>query len=219
MLDFHTIIFIGPQGSGKGTQAQLLSRRLNSQYLEMGGLLRKISKEDSDFGREIKSQIEKGLLISDSDLIRVIDEKLKDITPETKIIFDGVPRKIGQAEYLINYLKSSGRPNVITIYMRIPRHASIDRLTKRLICSQCEHPEIANGDPAQVCSVCGGKLVRRQDDTPELINKRLDLFEKETLPVVDYLKHATKFFEIDGTGEIVPVEEQIDNALGISRDV
>lgn len=218
MLDFHTIIFVGPQGSGKGTQAQLLSRHLNSEYIEMGALLRKVATENSEFGKHVKSQIEKGLLLDDAELIGIIDTKLKDLTAETKVIFDGVPRKVKQAEYLVNYLKEHGRQNIITIYILVPRHLAIERLSKRLICSACEHPEIKNSDSNQVCSLCGGALIRRQDDVPELINKRLDLFEEETLPAIDFLKKETRLVRVDGSEPIIPVEEQIDNALGISRD-
>ena len=188
MNNFDAIIFIGPQGSGKGTQATILAKKIGAEYVEMGALLRHVAKEDSDVGRYIKEQITAGHLLEDKDLISVINVRLSSLNPEVGVIFDGVPRRVGQAEFLLNYLHEHGRNKIATIYITIPRQLTIERLQKRLICVDCEHPEIADANISeQVCSACEGKLMHRPDDKTEAINHRLDLFEQETLPVVSLL--------------------------------
>lgn len=215
MVKFDAIIFIGPQGSGKGTQATILSKALGAEYVEAGALLRHIAKEDSDFGKHIKSIITSGALVSDEELMSVVGNRLQTLNPEMPVIFDGMPRKMRQAEILLDFLKNNGRRNIATLYITMPRPLTIQRLQSRLVCTICEHPEIANGEESQRCTVCGGRLMHRADDNAESIHRRLDNFEHETLPVVDFLKHETKFMHIDGSGYIPFVTAQIFNDLGL----
>jgi adenylate kinase len=215
MERFDAIIFIGPQGSGKGTQATILAAELGAEYVEAGMLLRKVAKEDTDFGKHIKKLIEAGSLVSDEELLQVINSRLRSLDPNVAVIFDGMPRKMKQAEILLEFLREHGRKKIATLYVTMPRPLTIQRLQSRLICIRCEHPEIANGEPDQRCSVCEGQLMHRTDDTAEAIHHRLDNYEKETLPVVDYLKSETKFFHIDGSGYIPVVTAQICNALDL----
>jgi len=219
MNNFDAIIFIGPQGSGKGTQATILAKKIGAEYVEMGALLRHVAKEDNEFGRHIKELMTAGHLLEDADLISVIKTRLNNLNPEVQVIFDGVPRRIKQAEYLLNYLRENNRDQIATIYISIPRNLTIERLQKRLVCVNCEHPEIADKNNSnQVCSVCEGSLMHRHDDTTEAINRRLDLFEQETLPVVSLLEHDTKLFKVDGSEAIQVVTEQIFEKLGLEVD-
>lgn len=213
---FDAILFIGPQGSGKGTQATILHQAIGAEYIEAGHLLRDTAKLDSDFGRHIKSLIESGTLVSDKELISVLGHRLENLNPDIPVIFDGVPRQMKQAEILMNFLRQTGRKRIATIYISIPRPLTVERLQLRLICKLCEHPERKNGNPDQACTVCGGPLMHRADDQTEAINRRLNLFEKETLPVVAYLQRETKFFHVDGSGTIPAVTAQIFNDLRIT---
>lgn len=215
MHRFDAIIFIGPQGSGKGTQASILSRQIDAEYIEAGAMLRAISRLDSDFGRHINGLVSHGYLISDPELIKIISERMKDVPKDHTVIFDGAPRVITQAEFMINFLRENGRKNIATIYITLPRPLTIQRLQKRLICTVCEHPEIADGTENQRCTICANKLMHRADDTAEAITRRLNNYEVETLPVVDFLAHETKLFRIDGSGTIPVVTAQIFNSLGI----
>jgi adenylate kinase len=225
MHRFDAIIFIGPQGSGKGTQASILARQIDAEYIEAGAMLRKISRQDSDFGRHINNLVSRGDLVDDSELIQIINEGMSTASKDRAVIFDGTPRKIKQAEFLIDFLRDIGRKNIATIYITLPRPLTIARLQKRLICTVCEHPEIAGStDIAKVlesqrCSVCGGKLMHRKDDVTEAINRRLNIFETETLPVVDFLGRESKIFRIDGSGTIPVVTDQIYNSLGIENQI
>lgn len=218
MLKFQTIIFIGPQGSGKGTQAQLLSAKISAEYLEMGYLLRQVSKTGTLFGDKVKKIIDSGDLIPDDMLMNIINEKISGLNPDLPVIFDGVPRKLGQAKFLIEDLKGLHRGDAATIYIKIPRQTSIDRLMTRLVCQNCKSPKPYTGSSEEDCARCGGVMVRRADDSDtEIIKRRLDNYEKETLPVIDYLKEVTTLFEIDGTPSIKDVEKQIDNCLEIAH--
>src|SRR6185369_14857117 len=104
--------------------------------------------------------------------------------------------RIDQAHLLVDYLNAHGRNKIATIYITLPREESVRRLLLRRVCSNCKTPAISNGSPDQVCAKCGGKLVMREDDNEQAINTRLDLYEKDTLPVVDYLKEVTELHEI-----------------------
>lgn len=211
----NTIIFIGPQGSGKGTQAKILAQKLGAEYIEMGALLRKVAAEGSDFGREVKSIIDAGILVDDEMWYRVIKDKLESLDASTPAIFDGSPRRIGQAHMLIDHLNSIGRTKIDTLFITLPREESIRRLLLRRICENCKTPTVASGDPNQVCAVCGGKLIQRADENEAAIKKRLELYEQDTVPVISYLKEVTNLHEIDGTPDIADVTAEIDKALGI----
>jgi adenylate kinase len=209
------IIFIGPQGSGKGTQAKILVEKFGAVLIETGGLLREITKEDSEFGRYIKGLLDSGTLVSDKDIEVLVNTKLEAIDPERIIIFDGIPRTLAQAEYLVGELHKLGREEIHVLNVALSREESLKRLSLRRVCENCKTPAIFNGDPGQVCANCGGKLVVRNDDTPESINWRLDQYEKDTLPVLEYMKENSNIHFIDGAQSIEKVSEDINKALNV----
>lgn len=208
-----TIIFIGPQGSGKGTQAKILAKKIGAEYIEAGALLRKISKQDSTFGHYVRNIIDNGGLMEDKDMEDILATRLAGIHPNDHIIFDGVPRRENQAIWLLDYLAKHGRSELITIFLNLSRAESIKRLTLRRVCEVCGRGTIWHGQPGQVCDRCGGKLVTREDDTPEFINVRLDNYAKETIPVIEILKEKTKFFEINAERTIEEVAHDIEELL------
>jgi adenylate kinase len=188
-MDLNTIFFIGPQGSGKGTQAKMLAKRLDFFYWEMGGILREVASGGTVLGIRIKSLIDSGVLLQDDDLYQVVKMRLNEM-PKTKgVIFDGIPRRLGQAEFLLDFLKKQGRENFTTLYVSIPREESLSRLLKR------------------------AEIEKRADDTKEKIEYRLKQYEQETIPVLDFLKTQSKFFEIDGRPAIDQVTREIEKAL------
>jgi len=130
-MNLNTIFFIGPQGSGKGTQAKVLAAKLNFFYWEMGGILRRVAKEDSDLGRKVKSLVDNGVLLSDDNLYEVVDAKLAEISADKGVIFDGIPRRVGQAEHLMEFLKKQGRKDFTTLFVNLPKEESLTRLLKR----------------------------------------------------------------------------------------
>ncbi len=192
-MQLNVIFFIGPQGSGKGTQAKLLAKKLDFFYWEMGGILREVAAGDSILGIRIKNLIDSGVLLQDEDLYQVVKMRLGEISKTQGVIFDGIPRRIGQAEALLNFLKEQGRENFTTLYISLPKAESVQRLLKR------------------------GQLEKRADDTLEKIEFRLQQYEEETLPVLDFLKQHTQFFEIDGSPQIHEVTKKIEQTLGVDQ--
>lgn len=190
-MNLNTIFFIGPQGSGKGTQARLLAKRLDFFYWEMGGILREVAAGKTVLGIRIKSLIDSGVLLQDDDLYQVVKLRLSEIPADKGVIFDGIPRRLGQAEFLLGYLKEQGRKDFVTLYVNIPREESLARLLKR------------------------ADIEKRADDTKEKIEFRLKQYEQETVPVLDYLKANTNFYEIDGMGGIDDARHKINQILGL----
>ncbi|TSC64948.1 MAG: adenylate kinase, partial [Candidatus Doudnabacteria bacterium Gr01-1014_77] len=141
-MNTSTYIFIGPQGSGKGTQAEFLVKKLNAEFVEMGGLLREISSQDSEFGKHVKGLIDNGVLLTDDDIEKVLTEKLSQIDRTKTVVFDGVPRRIGQANFLLKALDAVGRKDLVTIYISLPREETFHRLSLRRVCEVCTTPAI-----------------------------------------------------------------------------
>ncbi len=190
-MNLNTIFFIGPQGSGKGTQAKLLAKKLNFFHWDMGAILREVASGDNELGKKIKALIDSGILLKDEDLYEVVQFKINQISPTQGVIFDGIPRRLGQAEFLMNYLKGQGRADFVTLFVNLPRQESLNRLSLR------------------------AQKEGRADDTPEKIEFRLKQYEQDTLPVLDYLKQQTNFFEIDGSPAVEEVTGTINQTLGL----
>lgn len=187
----EVIFFIGPQGSGKGTQAKLLAQKLGFFYWEMGGILREVAKEDTQLGCKVKDMIEHGVLLGDGTLLEVAANHLTKIPQAQGIIFDGIPRRLGQAEFLLKALQGQGRTNFMTIFIDLPREESLKRLLLR---AQTEH---------------------RKDDSEATINFRLDQYENDTLPVLEYLRQQSRFIGIDGRPSVETVTVSINSELGL----
>jgi adenylate kinase len=209
----QTIIFLGPQGSGKGTQASILVKQLDGVFLEMGDLLRQTAQADSEFGKYIKDMVDNGILVPDQDVERVLSDKLDHLQGDKNVIFDGVPRRMGQAEFLISELKKHDRTDIHTIYITLDREESLKRLLIRKVCVNCKSP--SHAEDLISCQLCGGEWVQRKDDNEEAINRRLDQFENETLPVIEYLRDITNLHEIDGKQSIEAVSADIRKALNL----
>lgn len=189
MPKYDAIFMVGPQGSGKGTQGKVLAEKLGYFYWEMGEILREEAKKDTPFGRKVKSLIDAGHLLEDEELYRILNTELPEVIKHRRILFDGVPRRVGQGAYLIHYLNQNGFKEFATIVIDVPKEESIKRLLERA------HHEF------------------RTDDTPEKIAYRLDLYEKETKPVIKFLNGIGDLHTIDGMGSIEEIGERINASL------
>lgn len=179
------IFFIGRSGAGKGTQAQLLAERLGFFYWEMGAILRAEIASGSEIGTEIGGLVAQGLFLDDHHMFKVIAAHIHEIPADKPIIFDGVPRRMSQAPYVIGLLHGMGRKDLVTFFLDVPREDSVARLLAR----------------------------KRADDTEEVINRRLDQFDQETTPVLDFLQEMTKFYRVDGRPAIPDVTASINAIL------
>ncbi len=191
MPKYDAIFMVGPQGSGKGTQGKVLAKKLGYFYWEMGEILREEAKKDTPFGRKVKSLIDAGHLLEDDELYRVLNSELPEVIKHKRILFDGVPRRVGQGAYLIHYLTQNGFNQFATIVIDVPKDESIKRLLERA------HHEF------------------RTDDTPEKIAYRLDLYDKETKPVIKFLQGIGDLYTIDGVGSVEEITQRINFSLNL----
>lgn len=207
------IIILGPQGSGKGTQAELLAKKFDLEHIEMGRFLREVAKLDTPLGKEIHETINiQGKLIDDKILKKVLHVKLGDLPREQGIVFDGVPRREDQLRYFEEAMLEFGRKIDAVIDINLPEKESIKRISKRRICRKNEHVLIIGKDiPSEneKCPICGSEIFQRIDDTPERIKTRLGIYYKDTKAVVDYYKKKGVLIEVDGRPSIEKVFENI----------
>ena len=206
------LIVLGPQGSGKGTQAKMLAEKFGLEHIEMGKFLREVAKTDTDLGKEIHEIINlQGKLVDDRILKKVLHIKFQDLPREQGIIFDGVPRREDQLRYFEEALREFGRKIDMVININIPEKESIERLSKRWVCKN-EHILIMGKDVTgekDKCPICGNDIFQRIDDTPERIKTRLGIYCKDTKEVLDYYEKKGILIEIDGTPSIEKVFESI----------
>lgn len=189
-MDFDAVLVLGPQGSGKSTQGKRLAEKLGFLFWDTGDILRQMIKGGGPLAERI-SVINRGMLLSDELIIEVAKMRLANIPPDRGVVFDGIPRRIGQGRFLIEFLKEQKRQKPVTIFIDVPREVSIDRLTRR------------------------EDVEKRADDTPDGIAERLKLYAETMHPVLEYLKEETRFISIDGRPSTEEVEKKIAEVLGL----
>ncbi len=204
------IILIGKQGSGKGTQAQILAKNFDYLIFETGKKLREITLTDSELGRKVKEITTRGDLVPNDIVMEIVQYFLKNTSKDIPIIFDGIPRSQNQLETLDMLLQNMGREYQV-LNIEISDKEAFSRLGKRVSCSDCGHTF-----GKDICPKCGStKLSRRADDVPVAIQKRLDNFQKHTAPLVEIWKQRNVLIVIDGES----TEEEVANntflALGL----
>ncbi len=195
------VVLTGAPGAGKGTQAELLAQRRGFRKLSTGDALRKHVKAGTDIGKIAGAIMERGELVSDEVLFRILKEELAALKPTDVVLLDGYPRNLAQAETL-EALKET-QPVKAAIQLEVPRDELISRLSGRRVCSNCgatyhvvESPSKAEG----VCDRCSGSLVQRSDDRPESVAVRLDVYEKSTRSVLDFYRKKGLARVVQGLG-------------------
>ena len=189
----NAIIF-GAPGSGKGTYALRLQAKLGVDVVAMGDIFREIMKEDTELGKKVKGYVEKGLLVPDDIVIEVLKHRLAKIPKGKGFILDGYPRTLEQAETLEGIAKID-----VIILLMVPDWIIIERLSTRRICKNCGavynirflKPKVEN-----ICDKCGGPLYQRSDDTPEVIKKRIQVYEAQTQPILQLFKERKMPFVV-----------------------
>ncbi len=204
------IIILGPQGSGKGTQAQRLSAQLGVPALAMGQLCRDAVAAGSEIGREIDAVLKRGELVSDQIAANLLRARLTEPDVAGGYVLDGYPRNISQYDAF-----TFDTPTHVLV-IDIPREESLKRLGGRLTCDRCGKVEATRDGhrPDDACP-CGGKFFQRNDDTPEAIGKRLEIYENDTRPVIARYEELGLVHRVDGTGSIEEVVARIRTALGM----
>ncbi len=210
------IILLGAPGAGKGTQAVTLARELKLVHVATGDLFRQALEQQTELGLKARAYMEKGVLVPDEITIQMVLERILAPDCEGGAILDGFPRNVNQARALDERLARQSRAIDRVIYIKVSREELISRLGGRWICRQCQAPYHEVNSPPRVagkCDRCGGELYQRPDDTPETVEKRLEVYFNETAPLIEYYTRAGKLVEVAGEGEVDGVAERIVAAV------
>jgi adenylate kinase len=210
------LIFIGPPGSGKGTQAKRLSSRYGVPHISTGDMLREAVADGTSLGVTADKIMKSGALVPDEIMIGMIRERLARPDAKKGFILDGFPRTLPQAEKLDALVPGNGSEPLRVVRLLVPDEAIVKRIALRRTCAQCGAIYHLENQPPKVdgvCDKCGGGLVARPDDTEGAIRKRLESFHKQTTPVADYYKLKNVLKEVDGIGPVDQVFERIAKSL------
>ena len=208
------LIFLGARGAGKGTQAEILSAKLSIPTISTGNILRAAIKEGTKTGLEAKSYMDAGKLVPDSVIIGIVSQRLEQPDCAHGFILDGVPRTIGQAEAL----DKAGVRFDHVVSIEISDEEIEARMEGRRVCSKCGAPYHIKAKPPKqegVCDSCGGPVVQRDDDKPETVRGRLEVYHSETEPLKDYYKEKGILNVVDNQPTIAGTTEVILEALGL----
>ncbi len=213
------VILLGPPGVGKGTQAVRLSDGVGWEHLSTGDLLRAALREGTELGLKAKSYMEAGELVPDELIIDLVRQRLAGLAPEAGILFDGFPRTIAQAEGLSKALAETRRKVGRVVVFEAPAETLVKRLSGRRSCPQCGAVYNVYFNPPSkegVCDRCGGKLVQRKDDNPETVRRRLEVYEAETAPLIEYYqKHDAQVERIPSDRPVDDIQTAFRKAVGL----
>ncbi len=195
-------MIVGRPASGKGTQADLISRELGIPHISTGNIFREAIHKDSKLGADARDFVEKGELVPDHIVTALVLERIKGDDCGKGFILDGYPRSMDQALDLDRNLEISEGPLDLVLNVVVDREELVRRLTGRRVCRKCKTVYHMIFNPPQVagrCDLCGGKLYQRSDDHRETVSKRLDVFEEQTGPVIEYYRRRGLVRDIDGS--------------------
>ena len=210
------IILIGAQGSGKGTQAEMLAQALGVPHVASGDLFRKEIEERTDTGLKASGYIDRGELVPDDLTVAMILHRLKQPDCEPGVLMDGFPRTIAQAEALDQGLREVEKQINVVVYLNVPRQELLQRLSGRYICKAHQHVyNIYTRPPEQagVCDLDGSELYQRSDDVGEAVQRRLDIFFSQTIHLLDYYGNQGKVVEVNGNQGIAEVHQALVDGI------
>ena len=211
------IVLLGPPGAGKGTQAKSISNRYSIPHISTGDIFRKNISENTPLGIEAKKHIDKGQLVPDEVTIDMVKDRLQQEDCKNGYLLDGFPRTVNQAEALDKFLNLRNLKLDTALLIEVPSGFILERMTGRRVCPSCGASYHIKFNPPVVagkCDVCGSDVIQRKDDTQETVSERLNVYEKQTQPLIDFYKEKDLLSVVDGTKGINEVFEEICKILG-----
>ncbi len=212
------LVFLGPPGAGKGTQAKRLAEEFGFKHLSTGDILREAIRKGTPLGRKAKEYIERGELVPDDLMIALIEEVLPE---EGGVILDGFPRTITQAEALDQMLERKGLKLSRAILFDVDDDVVVERLSGRRVCPNCGavyHIKYRPPKNDEICDICGAQLVQREDDREEVVRRRLEVYRKQTAPLIDYYETKGILIRLDATKDIEEVYQELKRVLNEERN-
>jgi adenylate kinase len=210
------IILLGPPGAGKGTIAGEIKKEKDIPIISTGDILRKAIKNETDLGKEAQSYVNSGELVPDYLIMKIIEERIKEKDCKKGFMFDGFPRTIQQAEDLALLFERLKYKIDQVFYFETSKKIIIERLSDRRVCTKCGAIYNLNYNPPKIknqCDKCGGELIQRDDDKEETILKRLEVFNDETLPLVDYYQKQNILTKINADQDLDDRFKEVDARL------
>ena len=201
------IVLLGPQGSGKGTQAGLISEHYSLPHISTGDIFRDHISKNTELGIKIKKIINQGLLVPDEITNEIIRQRLSRQDCKNGFILDGFPRNLNQAKSLDSFDKVTHALNIV-----ISDDEAVRRISSRLTCRNCG-AVYSKSDSLDKCPKCGGELYTRDDDSPEAVKKRLSIYHKETEPIIEFYKEKSILFTVNGERPVKEIFDDIRHIL------
>ncbi|HWH79699.1 MAG TPA: adenylate kinase [Candidatus Binatus sp.] len=217
MAGVARVVLLGPPGAGKGTQAKLLQEEFGAVQISTGDILRKAVADQTPLGKEAAGYINSGALVPDGVIVNLVAERLKQKDCEKGFVLDGFPRTIPQAQSLDEILKKMGLNLNGVLSVQVPHDVIVERLAGRRTCRKCGALcHVVFNPPKQdgICDRCGGELYQRDDDKEQTIANRLQVYDRQTAPLVNYYRERGLLREVDGVGEISQIRARVVEALG-----
>lgn len=210
------IILLGPPGAGKGTQAKSISNRYSIPHISTGDIFRRNISENTPLGIEAKKYMDNGHLVPDEVTINMVKDRLQADDCKKGYLLDGFPRTVSQAEALQEFLNQRNEALDTALLIEVARDYILERMTGRRVCPSCGASYHVKFNPPVngKCELCGSDVVQRKDDTAETVKERLDVYENETQPLIDFYKNINLLSTVNGTKAINEVFESICDILG-----
>jgi len=209
------ILLLGAPGVGKSTHSAKITKDFGIPAIATGDILRDNLKRETELGKEAKVFVEAGELVPDELVIALMKDRLSEGDTKNGYLLDGFPRTIHQAEELDAYLAEEGGGLDYVLYLNAPKEVLVDRISGRRICSGCKTAFRVSEVPDGVCPGCGEELIIRKDDQAATAQKRIEVYNEQTAPLVDYYKNKGILTEFDAAHDIDTVQADIDKALGV----
>ncbi|WP_035292503.1 adenylate kinase [Clostridium sp. KNHs214] len=211
------IILLGPPGAGKGTQAKSISQKYSIPHISTGDIFRKNISEKTPLGVKAKEYMDKGLLVPDELTIDLVKDRLSQEDCKNGFLLDGFPRTVKQAEALDKFINDKGEKIDTALLIEVPRELILERMTGRRVCPSCGASYHIKFNPPKnegKCGICGADLIQRKDDNEATVKDRLDVYDKQTQPLISYYKSQNVLSVVDGTLAIDKVFEDVCSVLG-----